>query len=62
MLSAVLEVALGLSFLFFVLSLICSALNEAIAGVFALRPVPLTRASSTCSTAPARPTASTATR
>jgi len=37
MLSAVLEVALGLSFLFFVLSLICSALNEAIAGVFALR-------------------------
>jgi hypothetical protein len=37
LLSAVVEVALGLSFLYFILSLMCSALNEVIAGVAALR-------------------------
>lgn len=35
--SAVLEVAVGLSFLFFVLSLICSALHELLASAFAFR-------------------------
>lgn len=41
--SAVLEVVLGLSFLFFVLSLICSAANEAIAALLAGRANTLAR-------------------
>jgi hypothetical protein len=35
--SAVLDVVLGLSFLFFVLSLVCAAVNELVAAVFRLR-------------------------
>lgn len=35
--STIIEVVIGLSFVYLLLSLICSALNEAIAGVLALR-------------------------
>ena len=43
----VVEVVIGLSFLFFLLSIVASALNEAIAGIFKLRGARLSVASRT---------------
>jgi hypothetical protein len=57
---AVLEVVVGLSFLFFLLSILVSALNEAIAGIFKLRARTLERGIANILTGSTRPAGRTA--